>query len=204
MKLNKLIAATIIATSASAAFALSADEDLTTRYDIVVKNNFGECVQVNRNIVSPECHDVQAPVEQEPVQAPQTQTVMQSDVITLAADTYFDFDKSTLKAEGKQAIQQLASELNQRGAEVKKITIVGHTDSVGSEQYNQGLSERRARSVGDYMLENGVPASLIQAYGQGESQPVATNKTAAGRAQNRRVEITVDGQVTVPVEQVIR
>lgn len=204
MKLNKLIAATIIATSASAAFALSADEDLTTRYDIVVKNNFGECVQVNRNIVSPECHDVQAPVEQEPVQAPQTQTVMQSDVITLAADTYFDFDKSTLKAEGKQAIQQLAGELNQRGAEVKKITIVGHTDSVGSEQYNQGLSERRARSVGDYMLENGVPASLIQAYGQGESQPVATNKTAAGRAQNRRVEITVDGQVTVPVEQVIR
>lgn len=204
MKLNKLIAATIIATSASAAFALSADEDLTTRYDIVVKNNFGECVQVNRNIVSPECHDVQAPVEQEPVQAPQTQTVMQSDVITLAADTYFDFDKSTLKAEGKQAIQQLASELNQRGAEVKKITIVGHTDSVGSEQYNQGLSERRARSVGDYMLENGVPASLIQAYGQGESQPVATNKTAAGRAQNRRVEITVDGQVTVPVEQVVR
>lgn len=204
MKLNKLIAATIIATSASAAFALSADEDLTTRYDIVVKNNFGECVQVNRNIVSPECHDVQAPITQEPVQAPQTQTVMQSDVITLAADTYFDFDKSTLKAEGKQAIQQLASELNQRGAEVKKITIVGHTDSVGSEQYNQGLSERRARSVGDYMLENGVPASLIQAYGQGESQPVATNKTAAGRAQNRRVEITVDGQVTVPVEQVIR
>lgn len=204
MKLNKLIAATIIATSASAAFALSADEDLTTRYDIVVKNNFGECVQVNRNIVSPECHDVQATVTQEPVQAPQTQTVMQSDVITLAADTYFDFDKSTLKAEGKQAIQQLASELNQRGAEVKKITIVGHTDSVGSEQYNQGLSERRARSVGDYMLENGVPASLIQAYGQGESQPVATNKTAAGRAQNRRVEITVDGQVTVPVEQVVR
>ncbi|WP_233120008.1 hypothetical protein [Rappaport israeli] len=102
MKLNKLIAATIIATSASAAFALSADEDLTTRYDIVVKNNFGECVQVNRNIVSPECHDVQAPVAQEPVQAPQTQTVMQSDVITLAADTYFDFDKSTLKAEANK------------------------------------------------------------------------------------------------------
>ncbi|WP_233120024.1 OmpA family protein [Rappaport israeli] len=101
-------------------------------------------------------------------------------------------------------MQQLASELNQRGAEVKEITIVGHTDSVGSEKYNQGLSERRARSVGDYMLENGVPASLIKAYGQGESQPVATNKTAAGRAQNRRVEITVDGQVTVPVEKVVR
>ncbi len=194
MKLKKLIAATVIATSASAAFALTATEDLTTDFGVVVKNNFNECVTVNANIISDECH---------PTAAPQTKTVMQSDVITLAADTYFDFDKSTLKPEGQQAIQQLANELNQRGANVQKITIVGHTDSIGTEKYNQGLSERRATSVGNYMLENGVPVELIEAYGQGENQPTASNKTAEGRAQNRRVEITVDGFVEVPVEKTV-
>ena len=91
--------------------------------------------------------------------------------------------------------------MNQRGANIQKITVVGHTDSKGSDAYNQKLSERRASTVANYLAENGVPSQLIEAYGQGEKNPVATNKTAEGRAQNRRVEVTVDGLVERQVQQ---
>jgi len=121
--------------------------------------------------------------------------------ITLAADTYFDFDKYKLKPAGKEALQQLAGDLNQRGANIQKITVVGNTDSKGSDAYNQKLSERRANTVANYLVENGVPQSLIEAYGNGERNPVATNKTAEGRAQNRRVDVTVDGLVEREVAQ---
>ncbi|UJF25160.1 OmpA family protein [Suttonella sp. R2A3] len=181
MKLTKIIAAAALL-SASSAFALTAEDDLTSGFDIVVKDNFGNCVKVLGNIQSPECG---------------AEMVMQKEVITLAADTYFAFDKSDLKPEGKQAIEALATDLNGRGASVQKITVVGNTDSVGTEKYNQGLSERRASSVANYLVENGVPAQLIEAYGLGETSPVATNETAEGRAQNRRVDITVDGVVEV-------
>ncbi|MEJ2322542.1 MAG: OmpA family protein, partial [Gammaproteobacteria bacterium] len=72
------------------------------------------------------------------------------------------------------------------------IVIVGHTDSVGSDAYNQGLSERRAASTADYLVSRGIPRDVITTSGMGESQPVATNETAEGRQLNRRVEITID------------
>jgi OOP family OmpA-OmpF porin len=69
--------------------------------------------------------------------------------------------------------------------------VAGHTDSVGTDQYNQGLSERRANSVRDYLVEQGVRASRLTAVGYGENRPVATNDTADGRQENRRVELVV-------------
>lgn len=77
-----------------------------------------------------------------------------------------------------------------------KVKISGHTDSVGSDAFNQRLSEQRARSVADYMISNGVSSARIEAYGYGERYPVASNDSADGRAANRRVEIEI-----VPVEQ---
>jgi OOP family OmpA-OmpF porin len=74
------------------------------------------------------------------------------------------------------------------------MTIVGHTDSRGSKRYNQGLSERRAQSVADYLAAQGLTTNNIQVSGRGESEPVASNKSRAGRAQNRRVNIQVNGQ----------
>lgn len=193
MKLNKLIASIVIASCAGVAFAEGADssrqEDLTSGFGILVKNNFDQCVTVLKNEGRTGCGEAApAPVEMR----------QERQVITLSADTYFDFDKSDLKPEGKQAIQQLAQDLNSRGANVQKITVVGNTDSKGTDAYNQKLSERRAAAVGNYMIENGVPASLIEAYGNGERNPVADNGTAEGRAQNRRVDIAVDGVVEVP------
>lgn len=71
------------------------------------------------------------------------------------------------------------------------VDIVGHTDSTGSQELNQSLSQRRAQSVANYLTANGVPGQRISAYGAGPSQPIASNSTDAGRAQNRRVEINL-------------
>ncbi|SUO91498.1 OmpA family protein [Suttonella indologenes] len=194
MKLKQLLAVAVLA-GASYASAQQL-ENLTSNADtqILVKNNFGECVTVmaNRNLTG--CGD--APAQPQPVQQ-----VAERQVVTLSADTYFDFDKSVLKPEGKAAIRQLAQELNSRGANVQKITVVGNTDSKGSDAYNQKLSERRAAAVGNFLIENGVPGTIIEAYGNGERNPVASNDTAQGRAQNRRVDITVDGVVERSVQQ---
>jgi len=73
-----------------------------------------------------------------------------------------------------------------------KVSVEGHTDSIGSEAYNQRLSERRAQAVRDYMIENGISPGRVATRGFGKSRPVASNETAEGRAQNRRVEIIAE------------
>jgi OOP family OmpA-OmpF porin len=114
-----------------------------------------------------------------------------SEKVTFAADAFFDFDKAVLKPEGKAKLDDLASKLNDLNLEV--IIAVGHTDSIGSDAYNQKLSIRRAEAVKGYLVGKGVDSKRIYTEGKGKKQPVATNKTAAGRAQNRRVEIEVVG-----------
>jgi OOP family OmpA-OmpF porin len=79
------------------------------------------------------------------------------------------------------------------GVDLEMVIATGHTDSIGSDAYNQKLSERRAAAVKDYLVSKGIPASKITTIGKGESQPVATNKTAEGRQKNRRVDIEFKG-----------
>jgi len=74
----------------------------------------------------------------------------------------------------------------------KKVNLSGYTDNIGTERYNQGLSERRVNSVKDYVVKKGVDGGRVSGQGFGESKPIADNKTAAGRAKNRRVEIKVN------------
>jgi OOP family OmpA-OmpF porin len=114
-----------------------------------------------------------------------------SEKVTFAADAFFDFDKAVLKPEGKAKLNDLVSKLQDLNLEV--IIAVGHTDSIGSDKYNQKLSVRRAEAVKSYLVSKGVESNRVYTEGKGEKQPVATNKTAAGRAQNRRVEIEVVG-----------
>ena len=111
--------------------------------------------------------------------------------VTYAADAFFDFDKSVLKPEGKAKLDDLASKVQNINLEV--IIAVGHTDSVGSDAYNQKLSVRRAEAVKAYLVSKGIDKSRVYTEGKGEKQPVASNKTADGRAKNRRVEIEVVG-----------
>ena len=99
----------------------------------------------------------------------------------------FDFDKSFIR-------QDDVSKLDQDVATLKKwgdvnVEVAGHTDSIGTDNYNMGLSLRRANAVRDFLISKGIPAQNLTAKGYGESQPVADNQTAAGRFKNRRVEL---------------
>jgi len=111
--------------------------------------------------------------------------------VTYAADAFFDFDKSVLKPEGKAKLDDLTGKV--KGINLEVIIAVGHTDSVGSDAYNQKLSVARAESVKAYLVSKGIEKNRVYTEGKGEKQPVADNKTAEGRAKNRRVEIEVVG-----------
>ena len=111
--------------------------------------------------------------------------------VTYAADAFFDFDKAVLKPEGKAKLDDLVSKVKSINLEV--IIAVGHTDSVGTDAYNQKLSLKRAEAVKAYLVSKGIEKNRVYTEGKGEKQPVADNKTAAGRAKNRRVEIEVVG-----------
>jgi OOP family OmpA-OmpF porin len=111
--------------------------------------------------------------------------------VTFAADAFFDFDKSVLKPEGRAKLTDLVSKIRDVNLEV--IIAVGHTDSIGSDAYNQRLSVRRAEAVKAFLVSKGIERNRVYTEGKGEKQPVADNRTKEGRAKNRRVEIEVVG-----------
>jgi len=111
--------------------------------------------------------------------------------VTFAADVLFDFDKSVVKPEGRSKLDDLASKVRNINLEV--VIAIGHADSIGSDEYNQKLSVRRAEAVKAYLVSKGVEANRVYTEGKGEKQPVASNKTKEGRAKNRRTEIEVIG-----------
>jgi len=115
--------------------------------------------------------------------------------VTFAADALFDFNKSVLKPEATAKLDDLVSKL--AGVNLEVIVAVGHTDSIGSDAYNDKLSMRRSDAVKQYLVKKGIEANRIYTEGKGERQPVADNKTDSGRAKNRRVEIEVVGTRTI-------
>jgi outer membrane protein OmpA-like peptidoglycan-associated protein len=109
--------------------------------------------------------------------------------LNMPSGVTFGFDSSNLTPAANSALNDVANVLVQYPD--TRINIAGHTDSTGDAGYNQGLSERRARSVGNYLSQAGVSSGRLNMVGYGENQPVASNSTESGRAQNRRVEITL-------------
>jgi len=164
---------------------------------------FGAPAPVPVAAVEPEPAPVAAPAPApEPAPAPAPEPVVckpTTETITVGAEKLFGFDKVALKAEGKAALDEAAAKIK-ANPEIKAVIVTGHTDRIGSDAYNQKLSERRAKQVADYLVGQGVDSSLISAEGKGESEPVvqctgnkATKKLIECLQPNRRVEIRAEG-----------
>ena len=129
-----------------------------------------------------------------PAPAPAPAPVAAASKVTYAADAFFDFDKAVLKSEGMAKLDDLVGKVKAINLEV--IIAVGHTDSKGTDAYNQKLSVQRSEAVKAYLVAKGMEKNRIYTEGKGEAQPVADNKTKEGQAKNRRVEIEVVGTRT--------
>jgi OOP family OmpA-OmpF porin len=139
-------------------------------------------------VVAPAAKPAPAPVAKP---APAVVPAVAATKVTYAADAFFDFDKSALKPEGRAKLDDLIGKI--KGINLEVIIAVGHTDSIGSNAYNQKLSVKRSESVKAYLVSKGIEKNRVYTEGKGETQPVADNKTSEGRAKNRRVEIEVVG-----------
>jgi OOP family OmpA-OmpF porin len=196
---SAVIAAAMICTTAHAA----SDDTTPSGYlgsssGKAVKDSSDECVRTSNWSKDVPCEKAPAPVEEVKAPVPVPPPAPAPKHVTLTASTLFGFDKATLTPEGKAAIKKEVDDW--RGSYDTReiaITLTGYTDSVGSEEYNQKLSERRANAVRDYLVDDlDVKGENITVIGKGEADPVASNATREGRAQNRRVEMDVKALVT--------
>lgn len=210
IKLNKI--ALLVATAALATAAGAQEiHNWRSADGSVWKNGFNECwrdaswtpataAQGCDGAIAPPAKVVAMPAKQAaaPVAAPAPAPAPAPKVmpmapakVSYAADAFFDFDKAVVKAEGKARLDALVEKLS--GVDLEVLVAVGHTDATGSDAYNQKLSERRAAAVKAYLVSKGVDQARVYTEGKGETSPVASNSTRAGRAKNRRVEVEVVG-----------
>lgn len=165
-----------------------------------VTDAFGNCVRTiawDKSMMTPDCGGQVAAAdipEQVTMVAPPA-AVQKATIVELSDsdNVLFAFDSAQLTGDADQHLNDLLSKINQYD-EIDSISITGHTDSTGPDSYNQGLSERRAASVRDYLASKGISSSVISTKGMGESAPATSNATREGRAQNRRVIIEVNGK----------
>ena len=205
-KLNKVAMLFASAALATAAGAQTVDNWKNGTNELVWKNGTNELCWRDANwtpaTAAPGCDGALVAAVAAPAPAPApaaapaaTPTpppvVATSSKVTYAADAFFDFDKSVLKPAGKAKLNDLVSKV--QGINLEVIIAVGHTDSIGTDAYNQKLSIRRAEAVKAYLVSKGIEKNRVYTEGKGEKQPVADNKTKEGRAKNRRVEIEVVG-----------
>jgi len=166
---------------------------LTTGLDTCLRaGTFSEDEQINA------CEGIEEVVEEveeeapvEVVEAPEPEPTSRTETIALVRNANFETDSATLTPEGRSVIVGAMDELASLD-DIGSLTVIGYTDSRGSEAYNQGLSERRAQTVAD-LLQTRFPNADMKVVGLGESNPVGDNNTAEGRLANRRVEVIFDG-----------
>jgi OmpA-OmpF porin, OOP family len=194
MMKNKLLTVAAItlasALSSTVSFAHVAGGALADGSKEPVKGGVDKCVVVADGTFSSKCHDVKPKVV-EAAPAPAPKPVVIAKVTSLSGDALFATNSAELSVAGKAALDDFTFRAS--AIKVSNIKVVGHADSRGEEAYNQALSEKRAAAVKAYLVEKGLEAYNISTSGEGESSPVASNDTKEGRAQNRRVDITVTG-----------
>ena len=133
--------------------------------------------------------DRQAEELEDELPAAEVERVGEGIQVTFDSGILFDFDSSSLRNEARANLADLAASLAEYGG--TSVLVVGHTDGVGADAYNQALSERRANAARAYLLSQGLSPDRVEAVGMGESEPVADNESEAGRQENRRVEVAI-------------
>lgn len=216
MKLKKLILATLVSGGwmLAAPQGFAASDLMTSGYahdasGVVVRDSSGNCVrtsnwtkqsatkQCDAHLLPPPVAAAPAP-EPEPVAAAPAAAEIaaiepRKDPINISERAGFDFDRAVLRAEDKQRLDTAIAEMKNL-PEDATIQVTGYTDSIGSEEYNRELSMRRAQAAQEYLVANGVDQRRIVLSGMGESNPIASNDTAEGRAMNRRVEVVAESK----------
>jgi len=216
MELKKLILATLVSGGCifSASQSFAASDLMSSGYvhdasGIVVRDNSGNCVRTSNWTTQsataqcdahllPPVAAAPAPAEpaaEAPAPAPAEIAAIepQREPINISEKAQFDFDQAVLRAEDKQRLDAAVAQMKTL-PEDATIQVTGYTDSVGTEEYNQELSMRRAQAAKDYLVSNGVAENRIVLSGMGESNPIASNDTAEGRAMNRRVEVAAESK----------
>lgn len=117
------------------------------------------------------------------------QRVGEGIVVTFDSGILFGFDSAELSAAARDNLRNLAESLQKHGG--TEVLLVGHTDGVGTQAYNQGLSERRAQAAANYLATLGLPSTRVRSAGRGLTEPIASNETEAGKQENRRVEVAI-------------
>lgn len=176
----------------------------------LVTNSAGQCLHTSswsKDLAVEECDAGMMPKKAaaEPASKPAPAPVIDKpepkpepvvEKISLKAGALFDVGKADLRPAGKSELDAMVSKIRDNNTQIEQITVTGHTDSAGASDYNRKLSERRAEAVKAYLVSRGLSGDRIATKGAGDTQPVASNKTAAGRAQNRRVDIDIRAQRT--------
>lgn len=210
LKISALIATLLVSANAMAHEKLGYTISQETRE--VVRNNYGECWEnsfLNKEVDGlVECGDKQPAPE-----APRMETVKHHETRSFGSEFLFGFDKDTLRPEAVSTLNELAARLSH--SNVQSVRVEGHTDFMGTEQYNQALSERRANAVANYLVSQGVPAQKVVAVGLGESQARMTETCQAevaklgkkvSKAKKRAAQIACiepDRRVDVQIESLI-
>ncbi|MFM5400354.1 porin OmpA [Aeromonas veronii] len=143
-----------------------------------------------------------APVAPAPAPEPAPAPVMVEKQFTLSSDVLFDFNKATLKPEASQALDSLYSQIEEARPKDGVATVIGHTDRIGSDAYNQKLSEQRAQTVANYLVGKGIPAAKINVEGRGKSSPVTGDSCVSKSKRELIVCLAPDRRVDVKVEGV--
>ncbi|AFZ83737.1 OmpA-OmpF porin [Candidatus Kinetoplastibacterium blastocrithidii TCC012E] len=179
-KLAMFIALATIASSGSA-YAQKTDNCWHGSFGNIIKNGTNELCWKN-NIVNTQDNFVNLSINRN-----KTETVVKKSI-------FFDFDSSSIKPESRILLDETIDYYKSKKNNIKKITSIGHSDSIGNELYNQKLSERRAVEAKKYLVENGIDSEKLEIHYYGSKKPIASNETSEGRSKNRRVDILITSE----------
>ena len=182
------IAEALAASAAANEAILKSDKDYQTIQSDIMKNKTEQLAAAQKARL--EADERTAKAKEDLAKLAAVKEEARGLVITLSGSVVFASNKSTLLPSAQNSLNKVADALLE--TKERNLIIEGHTDSQGSSEYNQNLSQQRANVVREFLISRGYPGNLIQAQGMGESRPIADNSTAEGRANNRRVEIVVD------------